>query len=150
MSTNKTTKTTKTAPNGVADAKKRVKKYSTYSEGSILDLPAAAEAKRPEFAFRWLSKAKLSKRSDGYDGRGWEIFKDDEGNTYEAGGDLILGYASKEFADEIRAHKQRKAKEQQAHAIAKLRGQADELSDVVRRSGGSLIDNTTTGKTFKY
>jgi hypothetical protein len=65
------------------------KKRSTFSQGTQIDMPED-KLDRKKYSYRWLNAEVLAAASDGYEPRGWGIFKDAEGKTIRRG-DLILG-----------------------------------------------------------
>ena len=73
--------------------KKNVKKRSMHRRGSRLDLPEGLD--RVKYGYRWLSVNNIELRSDGYDPRGYETYKNKNGKIVRCG-DLVLGFMEKE------------------------------------------------------
>lgn len=109
------------------------KKRTTYKTGSKLDLPKHIDKKK--YGYRWVSDTRLKERSDGYEERGYEVDKDEEGKVTKVG-DLVLcrmpvdmHEARKEEIDAARENRLNRHFEAQ-------QAQMDEMNSAIKRLGG--------------
>lgn len=119
---------------------KPAKKRTIYSPKGMLELPREA-AEDKEHKYRWVSKRRNA-RSDGFDPRGWVIYRDSEGKTLEAH-DAILyrmpideWQAMKEYKDNI-------ARTQIQTVLDNIESQQDRLRFEVEKLGGRIESNFT-------
>lgn len=112
------------------------KKRTVYKPGSHLDMPEHL-LDRKQYGYRWISAERLAEATDGYEPRGWALFKDKDGKHIRRG-DLILAQMPKDLFDAMKEEKER-ARRDQMELL--LQGQAEQLeraSHEFRKKGGKL------------
>lgn len=112
------------------------KKRTVYKQSDMLAFPEAV-MNRAEYGYRWISAERLNEASDGYEPRGWQLFKGPDGKHVRRG-DLILAQmpidmynAMKEAADEARRSQIRLLIESQV-------AQTEHDSHEFRKKGGKI------------
>jgi len=112
------------------------KKRTVYREGNRLDFPEHM-LDRSRYGYKWRSAERLAGMTDGYDPKGWELFKDKDGKHVRRD-DLILAQmpidmwkAMKEQKDEARENQTRLLFDQQA-------AEMDRDSHEFRKKGGKV------------
>lgn len=112
------------------------KKRTVYKAGSLLDMPEQI-LDRANYSYRWINAEKLAEASDGYEPRGWELFKDKEGRTIKRG-DLILAQMPIDRWNSIREAAE---EEQKNYLKLLLEGQAaqeEKLTHEFKKKGGRV------------
>jgi len=116
----------------MADPKKR----TVYKPGSLTDFPEHM-LDRSKYGYKWRASEQLAGLSDGYDPKGWELFKDKEGKFIKRG-DLVLAQmpidmyrAMQEAKQEARDNQTRLLFDQQA-------AEFDRDSHEFRKKGGKV------------
>lgn len=115
---------------------KTEKKRTTYKRGSQLDMPEHV-LNRAQYGYRWISAERLAEATDGYEPRGWSLFKDSDGKHIRRG-DLILAQMPKDMFDAMKEEKE-EARNLQLKLL--LESQAAEMerdAHEFRKKGGKV------------
>lgn len=112
-------------------------KRTQYKPGGLTDFPEHI-MNRAQFGYRWISQSKLAEASDGYEPRGWEIFKEKDTGKVVKRGDLILAQMPIDmYKDFLTAEKT--AREDQVRLVLEgLHADEERLTDEFRRKGGKV------------
>ena len=120
----------------MADTKTTEKKRTVYKPGNLLDFPEHM-LDRTRYGYKWRSQEQLAQLSDGYDPKGWELFKDKDGKVVKRQ-DLVLAQmpidmynAMKEYKDEVR-------KAQSQLVLEKQAAEFERESHDFRKKGGKI------------
>lgn len=112
------------------------KKRTVYKPGNLLDFPEQL-LDRTRYSYKWRAAEQLAGMSDGYDPKGWELFKDKDGK-YVKRGDVILAQMP---LDMYRAMKEDKEATKKRQTELLFENQAAELereSHEFRKKGGKV------------
>jgi len=116
----------------MADTKKR----TSYKRGNELDLPEH-NLDRSQYGYRWISASKLAEATDGYEPRGWELFKDKDGKHVRRG-DLILAQMPKDMHNAMIEAKEEARKSQMQLLLESQTAQTERDSHEFRKKGGKI------------
>jgi hypothetical protein len=105
---------------------------------SALDLPEHAGLDRSKFKYRWLSRAKIESRTDGWDPRGWEIHKDPATNQPFTNGDLILGRMPAQEVEDRKKELEEISSGRMQALLEEQKEQDAQLQHSVRKMGGKI------------
>ena len=119
-------------------AKVTTKKRSTLKQYSLLNPPKDFDNKK--YAGRWVAEQRLNARSDGFESRGFQPYKDANGNIVKAG-DLIWCFMTREDAELMREEKYNLAKEQMSDLTDTQAANDDRLNFELEQVGGKLESN---------
>jgi hypothetical protein len=111
------------------------KKRSTYNKGSKLDLPKHIDSTK--YGYRWISSERLAENSDGYEPRGWEIDKSEEGKTTRRG-DLVLGRMPIDMFTEMKEQKDTDRKDQMQLLLEKQSAEEEKEFHEIKKKGGRV------------
>lgn len=121
-------------------SKTTVKKRSTIKDNSRLAPPKGFD--HSKYSGRWISHKSVTERSDGYEPRGFEIWKDASGNVCK-NGDLVWGFMTKKDAAERKAELYQAAKDQIEDMIQENASKDDQLSFELEQIGGKIESKIT-------
>lgn len=116
------------------------KKRSTVREQSMLQPPKGFDNKK--YAGRWVSDNRLNARSDGFEARGFEPWKNSEGKVVKVG-DLTWCYMTREDAQILKQEKYDAALDQIQSVNARIAEQDSRLSFELEKAGGKLETTVT-------
>jgi len=111
------------------------KKRSSVREQSILTPPKGFDHKK--YSGRWVADSRLNVRTDGYEARGFQPWKNDEGKVVKVG-DLTWCYMTKEDAALMKQEKIDAAVDQISSVNAKIAEQDSRLTFELEKAGGKL------------
>lgn len=109
------------------------KKRTTYKRGSNLDLPTTVD--KSKYAYRW---TKVSKNSDDYDPRGWEVDLSKDGKPSRRGEDLVLSRMPLDMFEEMSAEKDADRKNQIKHFFEQQAAEDEKDSHEFKKKGGKV------------
>lgn len=116
------------------------KKRSTVREQSMLQPPKGFDNKK--YAGRWVAENRLNARSDGFEARGFQPWKNEEGKVVKVG-DLTWCYMTKEDAEILKQEKYDAALDQIKSVNSRIQEQDARLSFELERAGGKLETTVT-------
>jgi len=111
------------------------KKRTTYKKGSLVDLPAHID--KSKFGYRWLNATKLSENTDGYEPRGYELDKNDEGKVTRRG-DLVLGRMPIDQYEAMKEEKDEARKSQMELFFTQQAAEEERLTHEFKKKGGKV------------
>lgn len=120
------------------------KKRSRLSDRSMLTLPEGLDRER--FKYRWISRARVESRTDGWDSRGWEIHKDPETQKPFTCGDLILGKMPTEDVEARRVELEEISLGRMQATLEQQKADDERLSHEVRKAGGKIKATISYGE----
>lgn len=112
-----------------------VKKRTVYKQGNLLDFPDHLD--QTKYGFKWRSAEQLAGMSDGYDPKGWELYKDKDGKHIRRG-DLILAQMPIDMYQAMKDSKQEAREASAKHLIEQEAAQLDRDSHEFRKKGGKI------------
>lgn len=112
------------------------KKRTSYTPGNTLDMPEHI-LDRKAYGYRWINAEKLAEATDGYEPRGWVLFKDKDGKHIRRG-DLILAQMPKDMHDAMKKTKDDARKLQHDLMLDSQRAESDRESHEFRKKGGKI------------
>ena len=113
-----------------------LKKRSTLRDVSPLHPPVGFDHKTQ--AGRWVAESRLNARSDGYEPRGFETWKDENGKTVKFG-DLVWCYMSKDEADTRKEEAFEAARDQMQSVKSQQDARDEEIKFMLEKAGGKLV-----------
>jgi hypothetical protein len=111
------------------------KKRSTYKRGSKLDLPTGID--KSKYGYRWISAERLAAASDGYEERGFELHKTEEGKEVRRG-DLVLGRMPIDQYNAMKAEKEEARVNQMALLVEAQAEQEAREGHEFKKKGGKI------------
>lgn len=111
------------------------KKRTTYKRGGELDFPPGLDT--TNYGFRWINAEKLAAATDGYEPRGWALYKDKAGNHVRRG-DLILAQMPKDMHDAMKELKEEARLQQVKFLVEAQAAEMDKLAHEFRKKGGKV------------
>lgn len=121
-------------------SKQKAKKYSSIKDNSMLAPPAGFDSKK--YAGRWVAEQRLHARTDGYEPRGFQVYKDANGQSIKAG-DLVWCFMTKEDAEERKGELHAAARSQIYDLKDKSDEQDDRLAFELEKAGGKIETKIT-------
>lgn len=116
------------------------KKRSSIKEKTMLTPPASFDNKK--YSGRWVAESRLNSRSDGYEPRGFQVWKDDKGQSCKSG-DLVWCFMTKEDALARKQENFELARSQMTDQKERMDSNDDRLAFELERAGGK-IETTIT------
>lgn len=116
----------------MADTKKR----TVYKPGNLLDFPEHM-LDRAKFGYKWRSAEQLSALSDGYDPKGWSLYKDSEGKHVKRG-DLVLAQMPIDMYEAMKDYKKEQREAQTRLVMEKQAAEFERDSHEFRKKGGKI------------
>ncbi len=118
-----------------AEQQKTEKKRTVYKQGSLLDFPKNLDT--ANYGFKWRSAEQLAGMSDGYDPKGWELYKDKDGK-YVKRGDVILAQMPIDMYRAMKDGKKEAADNQTKLLFEEQASQLDRETHEFRKKGGKI------------
>lgn len=114
------------------------KKRTTYKKGSKFDLPKSVDQKK--YGYRWVGKEKFADSPDGFDERGYELCKSEEGSVIR-NGDLLLARMPIDMHEERKASIEEARVGQNEFVLDKQAAEDDKLAHEFKQKGGKMKFN---------
>lgn len=112
------------------------KKRTVYKPGNLLDFPEHM-IDRTKYGYKWRSAEQLAALSDGYDPKGWELFKDKDGKHVKRG-DLILAQMPIDMYQAMKDFKDEQRRQQSQLILEKQASEFERDSHEFRKKGGKI------------